>query len=75
VFSVNTEAQAMEAMVRYCIYRYDHSFRWTDWPTDLDPNDGPRGVDEIDKVTDELRRWWDEKYRPDGHHREKGVSP
>lgn len=73
VFAVNTEAQAQAAIVRYCILRYDQSHRWTDWPTDLDPNDGKRGVALLDKITDELRDWFAEQYPGDGQHREASI--
>jgi len=64
VFSVNTEEEAQAAIVRYCIHRYDGSCRWTDWPHDLAEEDDPhmeRAFQELDKVTDELRGWWDDR--------------
>ena len=54
MFTVDTEAQAQQAIIRYCVHRYDGSFGWTDWPRDFDPND----TTPMDAVTAELREWW-----------------
>ena len=47
------------AIVRYCVHRYDGSYKWTDWPRDHDPND----TSPMDDVTDELRAWWEQSKR------------
>ena len=55
MFSVDTEEQAQQAIIRYCVHRYDGSFGWTDWPRDHSPDD----TSPMDDVTAELRAWWD----------------
>jgi hypothetical protein len=62
VFSVDTVDEAIAAQIRFCVHRYDGSYAWTDWPRDMDPQDGQRAVREMDAVSDELREWWEEKH-------------
>ena len=58
VFSVDTPEQAVAAITRFCVHRYDDSCAWTDWPRDaLQLNDG--GYEEVCRVTDRLRAWWE----------------
>ena len=65
VFSVDTEDEAQYAIGRYCIHRYDGSWRWTDWPKDLDGDDWQQTSAALDGVTAELREWWNERHPAD----------